>query len=196
MRAMLAPSLTAAAREGATIVTPNNRLARRLRALYDDAQHAAGLRTWEAASILPWPTWLGALWTELGERAPERSTHLLSTAQSSLLWRAIVGADTTPAATLLDDRGAAALAQRAWTTVHSYGAGGESWRGFAAQGEDEAAFVRWAERYSNALVRLRFEDIARAADALARAIHTLPMRERAIVLAGFLELDPQQQRLV
>ncbi len=196
MTVTLAPSLSAAARDGATIVTPNNRLARRLRALYDDAQRSAGLRTWQAASILPWPTWLGALWLELIERAPQPSTHLLSTAQSSLLWRTIVGADSTPSASLLDVGGAVDLAQRAWTTVHSYGAGGESWRGFAAQGDDEAAFVRWADRYSNALARLGFEDLARAADGLARAAQTLSVRERAFVLAGFLELDPQQQRLV
>jgi len=195
MTATLPPPLAAAVREGATIVTPNNRLARRLRALHDDAQRTAGMRTWQAASILPWPTWLGTLWTELAERDVGRSQLLLSSAQASLLWRSIVGAQTS-SAPLLDVRGAVALAQHAWTTVHAYGGGGESWRGFAAQGDDEAAFVRWADRYSSALARLRFDDVARAADGLAHAATALPMQGRAIVLAGFLELDAQQRRLV
>ena len=49
---------------GATIVTPNNRLARHLVARFDDAQRADGKRTWAAARALPWGAWLETLWLD------------------------------------------------------------------------------------------------------------------------------------
>jgi len=197
MTATLEPSLTAAIAAGAMIVTPNNRLARRLGALHDDAQRAAGLRTWQAPSVLPWRTWVGMLCAEYAERTTDHPIRLLSPAQTSYLWRRIIAAETSGAAVRIDVRSMAALAEEAWTSIHAYGAGGESWRGFAPQGDDEAAFVRWADRYAAALARIDADDASRVADMLARAIGSdVSMRGRTIALAGFVERSAQQQRLL
>ncbi len=194
MKASLAPRIAAAIDDGATIVTPNNRLARRLIAMHDDARRADGRRTWPAAPIVPWHPWLAQLWAGHAECAVDALT-LFSDAQSSHLWRQSVAADTASSAPLVDAHGAAALAQQAWTIVHAHGAGGESWRGFESQGDDEAAFVRWADHYASMLARLGADDCARIADRLSRAA-SLDVGGRTFVLAGFVELDAQQRRLV
>ena len=48
------PSLNAALARGATIVTPNKRLAREIRLRHDRAQLAGGRPAWVAARVLPW----------------------------------------------------------------------------------------------------------------------------------------------
>src|SRR6185295_14651657 len=94
------------------------------------------------------------------------------------------------------------LAAQAWQLVHGWGAGGESWRGWrdtalAAPGSDVDTFIRWAERYQRDLAQRDAIDIALAADALAAlAAHMPGWRGARVLLAGFLEISPQQQRLL
>ena len=51
-------TILAAVAAGATLVTPNNRLARRLAAAHDRARLAGGARTWAAVQALPWGAWV------------------------------------------------------------------------------------------------------------------------------------------
>ncbi len=62
--------LAAALAAGATIVTPNNRLARTLVSRFDAGMLRAGHRTWTAARALPWSAWLTTLWREAATRRP------------------------------------------------------------------------------------------------------------------------------
>jgi probable DNA repair protein len=184
---------------GATVVTPNNRLARALTAAFDAAQRKAGRSAWEAALVLPWNAWLTTLWQDAIESgAVDADWRLLGAAQSNYLWRRIVAAR---AGELIDVAGAARMAGEAWSLVHEWGAGGESWRGWsnrdAAADDDPAAFAAWAERYHAALSDAHAQDGARLADRLVTASSRVAAWGGGVVaLAGFTELAPQQTRLV
>lgn len=191
----------AALASGATVVTPNNRLARTLVARHDDAMRRAGKPAWAAARALPWGAWMATLWREeVG--AGSVTQRLIAPVESRYLWRRTVEEDAAMATSLADARGVADLASQAWTLVHAWGAGGASWRAWrdtaaAPPGSDPDAFVRWAERYSRELARREAQDGAQVADAIAEAARRSGRtRDESVLLAGFLELTPQQERLV
>ncbi len=188
--------LSTALAAGATIVTPNNRLARFLVAQFDDAQQRSGRAVWPAARALPWPTWLGSLWLEaLGAGALSAPRPVASPAQAAVLWERIVASEE---ATLLDPRGAAAQAAEAWTLFHAWRRPDDRLEGWSRSGyaDDPAAFARWAMRYRAALDQRGLADRASLADELAAAAPVVPAwRGRAIVAAGFIEWTPQQRRL-
>ena len=192
------PRLAAALARGATVVTSNNRLARRLATLHDAAQQAVGLGTWIAARILPWNAFVAGLWRDaVATGHPAAAPRLLSPAQASVLWRRVIAADFAAGAPLADVAGATELAVEAWERMHAYGAGGESWRGWdrAAVGEDPAAFARWADGFAKALRDEAAIDAARALDELIRtAPPWAAFVPPEVVLAGFVELTPQQLR--
>ena len=196
-------NLAAALAAGVTIVTPNKRLARTLVARHDAAMVRIGHRTWPAAHVLPWSAWLTTLWRDAcdaGAVAP--GLRLLTSVESRYLWDRVVAADASERAPLLDPRGAAVLAADAWDLVHAWGSGGESWRGWHAGDDaldrsDPAHFAAWADRYRRDLGRLQGIDTAMLADVLAAAADAVAdWHSGAIVLAGFIELTPQQRRLV
>src|SRR5206468_12838388 len=123
---------------------------------------------------------------------------LLTPAQSALQWRRLVEADEERVP-LLDPGGAAALAADAWSLVHQWGAGGESWRAWrrdANDADDPAVFARWAEAYAAGLRTVQGHDLALLPDALAALGSRLSGDARPTILAGFLELAPQQERLL
>ena len=191
----LPPPLRAALAGGATVVTPNKRLARRLAALHDEAQRAAGHTVWPAPAVMPWAAWLEQLWLDaMASGSGADPPRLVSPAQSEYLWARIVAADSLP---LIDARGAAALAAEAWTLVHAWGTGGPSWRAWAGGEDDCAAFARWAEEFSRTLARTHGLDGARLPDWLAGTAREIPAwRSATVTLAGFVEFTPQQERLL
>src|SRR4030095_9093758 len=134
---------------GATVVTPNRRLARRIVALYDQEQRRAARLAWPAPRVLPWDAWLPALWQDVvAAGAASYELRLQSPVQAAHAWRRIV---TTPPAPLVDPEGAGVRAAAAWETVQAGGEGGAGWRrweGDALVDEDCAAFARWASRYA------------------------------------------------
>jgi len=188
--------IAAAIARGATVVTPNKRLAREIVARHDEAQRAAGRMAWPAARALPWHAFVGELWQQAldaGLPLPERR---LDAAQASHLWQRIVAADLEDAP-LLDAAAAASLAGEAWERLHAYGEGGASWRGFAAGGAEVDAFMRWANAFERDTRRLAALDPARAADAIADVARKLPGAATLdVALVGFVERTPQQDRLL
>ncbi|HVN35002.1 MAG TPA: PD-(D/E)XK nuclease family protein [Casimicrobiaceae bacterium] len=186
--------LRAALATGATIVTPNNRLARRLAALYDDAQRAAGRLAWEAPLVLPWSGWLVRLWQDAATAELDAPPpHLITAAQGAFLWKRVVATDRCPR---VDEGGLSALAADAWSILHAWGAGGEGWRGWTGGDDDRQAFVNWADDYSSWLAGAKAIDLAQLPDWLARRATTVgAWRDAAVTLAGFIDESPQQRRL-
>jgi ATP-dependent helicase/nuclease subunit B len=191
----------AALAAGLTVVTPNNRLARTLIARHDAAMVRAGKRAWPAASVLPWSVWAAQLWrTAVDADVP--IGRLAAPIESRYLWQRIVADDPVIAQARFGERGVAELCEEAWRLVHGWGAGGPSWRAWrdsaaAPAGSDVEAFSRWAEQYLRELGERDAIDDTLLADALASALRdgwALPAD--TVVLAGFLELSPQQARLV
>ncbi len=182
---------------GAIVITPNRRLARRLIALHDQSERSAGRTVWPAARALPWDAWLPTLWQEaVASGAAPDDQRLRSALQSAHAWRRIVAAHAAP---LIDLDGAAALANDAWATVHAWGEGGESWRGWVGGDDvddDCAAFAQWASRYARGLAADRAVDPAQLPDRLCACVAHVPaLRNARIAFAGFAELTPQQERL-
>ena len=190
------PALHAALAEGAVVVTPNRRLARFLHREFDVAQRAAGHAAWPTPTILPYPNWLEMLWSEaILSDAATGASLLLTSAQSGILWRRVVDADGL---SLLDPHGAALVAAEAWTLVHAWGAGGESWRawrGMLEETDDVSIFVRWVEQYRAALRRADACDLSLAPERLATIAGRIDRRARHLIMGGFVELTPQQERL-
>ena len=182
---------------GATVVTPNNRLARDVVARFDAAQGANGARAWGAANALPWKRWLEQLWrAALAARAQASPPALLDRTAARTLWHSIVaqhGRDW------LNSRGAARHAADAWTTLHASRDAGESLRAIAANAhhEDPAIFAQWADRYQARLATHDAIDDAQLPDVLTQIASCSWLRNTArVILHGFIALTPQQRRLV
>ena len=178
---------------GATVVTPNRRLARHLIDAYDRAKRAAGLRAWASARVLPSSAWLAELEREAiaaGALAPRPRVTDHAAAE---LWRRAVDADGDDT---LDARALAASASQAWDDLHAYGEGDERWRTW--RGDDEpAAFARWADRYQDELTALGVTDAAGAPGRLAQAARSMEAwRGRRAVLVGFIAPEPGLRRVV
>ncbi len=195
LREELSPPLAAALASGSVVVTPNNRLARHLAARYDRMQRAAGRSVWTAPAVMPWSAWLETLWLDvLASGCRPEPPRRIASAQSRLLWTRIVAAEGLP---LMDEQGAADLAAEAWTLAHAWGAGGPSWRAWSGGDGDPAIFARWAEDYRRAAAQLAGLDAAQLPDWIAACASEVPAwRGVAAVLAGFIELSPQQERLL
>ncbi|HEY7904566.1 MAG TPA: PD-(D/E)XK nuclease family protein, partial [Casimicrobiaceae bacterium] len=182
---------------GAIAVTPNRRLARRLHAEFDAASAATGRRAWPTPTILPYAAWLATLWDDVVTRrdGAVEPWVLLSSAQATALWQRVI---EDSGATLADTRGAAALASEAWSLVHAWGAGGESWRSWRHQGDeqDPSLFAAWADTYLARTRRLGVLDSAQAADAIAAQAAVIGVKSATILIVGFIELTPQQTRLL
>ena len=189
------PALEAAAR-GATLVTPNKRLAREIVAIHDRATLASGARAWPAARVLPWQAFTAELWQQALDAGLPLPPQRLDARQTAHLWQRIVAADLDDAP-LLDAAISAELAAEAWERVHAYGEGGESWRGFVPNGPEVAAFVRWAEAFDRETRKLGALDLARAPDAIAGVAAGLPgAASLDVAWIGFVEESPQQRRLL
>jgi probable DNA repair protein len=193
---MLEPRLLAALAAGHVVVTPNRRLARGLVAAWDARKRDEGRAAWPAARVLPWSAWLDVLWHDATIRGPSPAAmRRLRAAAAAWRWERIVAGDGT---TRLDVRATAALAAEAWQLLHAWGEGSESWRAWRRDGDDDPAiFARWAERFGAQLRSSHDVDDATLAEALARTIgadRVFPAL--TVLLAGFLETTPQQERLL
>ncbi|MFZ5467367.1 MAG: PD-(D/E)XK nuclease family protein [Pseudomonadota bacterium] len=200
MQSMDDPSQTIlrALREGATLVTVNNRLARYWRTAFAAAAEASpavaegGVQAvWPAPDILPWGIWLRRLWSDaswLDVDAP----LLLDARQAALVWQDIIQ-DDAPA--LLQVSGSARLAQEAWGLM-------QAWRlslpfDPLECNDDVLHFQRWAERFSRECARRGWLDeaclAARIVDELDDGRITPPAR---VLLLGFEDWTPQQQAVL
>jgi ATP-dependent helicase/nuclease subunit B len=177
---------------GATVLTPNRRLALHLRREFDSSQLAAGRSAWSTPDILPWTAWLersyeDVLHSESGGALP----MLLSAAQELALWEeAIRGSDL--AATLLSPAPAAAQCRDAWKLLHA-------WRlqvrlRNTEANEDGKAFIEWAGRYERGCARGPYTDAARLADVIAPLIGKASIaKSTTVVVYGFDIITPQQR---
>jgi ATP-dependent helicase/nuclease subunit B len=188
--------VASALERGALIVTPNKRLAREIASAHDRAQVAAGHATWPAARVLPWMTFVDDLVQKAQDAALAVPPLALDVEQSAHLWRRVIASDLAQNPLVSVDA-MAQTAIEAWSHVHGYGSGPDSWRGVPAHGADTEAFARWATDYARATARLDALDTARSADAVAAIAASLPgVAQLDVTIVGFVELAPQQHRLM
>jgi probable DNA repair protein len=182
--------LLSALREGATLITVNNRLARHWRAAFAAAEGSVQT-VWLAPDILPWGVWLRRLWTEASWL--DADAHLLLDArQAALVWQGIIQ-DDAPA--LLQVAGSARLAQEAWGLM-------QAWRlsppfDPLECNDDVLHFQRWAERFVRECERQGWLDEASLPARLIEALDAGRITPPAhILLLGFEDWTPVQEALL
>lgn len=170
------------------VVTPNERMARHLRAR-DDRQARDAL-TWEPREILSWRSWLQALWDEaLDWQAPR--PILLRPAQEAALWQQVLE-DSPPGARLLNPRSAARTAIEAWHLLHDHGCGLDPEDPFLD--DDSRAFAGWAHRVDTMCEARGWLDPARLPQALEEALEKGQMAlPSGLLLVGFDRIPPRHE---
>ncbi|MEZ5503091.1 MAG: hypothetical protein R3E50_10715 [Halioglobus sp.] len=101
--------------QGCMLLTPNDRLARRIKSEWDAMHVAAGRQTWEPLPIQPLESWLMGQWELAVRRRILPSRTPLSPAQALELWRQVIRQHETKSSEylLLRPAAAAELAARA-----------------------------------------------------------------------------------
>jgi ATP-dependent helicase/nuclease subunit B len=167
---------------GATLVTPNRRLAQHYKDAFDAAQRAAGLIVWPSADILPWPAFvtrcLEAVAAELDD-APV----LLTPEQATVLWDQAVARAAVDAG-LLSVAQTAAQCAEAWSLAHAW----QLWPRMKSVplSDDARAFAAWADVYEAQCKRAGCIDDARLPEWVASRLMTEGWaRPARILLAGF-----------
>lgn len=179
---------------GATVVTPNRRLALALRREFDDAQAANGLAAWDSADILPFPAFVeraydDALYSDLAAGLP----LLLTPVQEQALWEGIIRSSEAGGA-LLAVAETARLVREAWHLA-------QAWRLMPRLkdfplNEDGRAFQDWAQRYERAARRDGHTDSARLVDIVAPLFGRAQVKTpKFLVCYGFDIVTPQQSAL-
>ena len=173
---------------GATLVTPNRRLARDLARRFDRAQVLAGRGAWRSADILPWEAWVAR--AQRAVALEDATLQMPDAMQELALWRRVVeGASASP----LLDAGAAARSARDARVLqlgwHIDCAGAHS--------EEVAAYMEWVRRFESACRKQGWTEPARRFDVLAAhaRVHGLSGCT-ALVLYGFDQLSVQERALL
>jgi len=177
------------AREGALILTATRRLARTLIHVFDRRQVASGRTVWRQPTILPWGAWLESAWRETFPRV-----RLLTPIQALALWEDTIASDpSTRLTSLLREDATATLAYEANELAEAYDLP-EACPTESTPEHD--AFRRWRTAFRARCQAEGWLDPALLTAAVGKALtqRTLPAPER-IVLAGFGEIPPSEQRL-
>ena len=190
----MTPDLVQALAAGATIITPNRRLAFYLKGEYDTAQARSGKSVWPSADALPYGAFLERTWQEMV--LAENGALLLSPQQEIALWETVI--ETSHYADLLLNPAAAArTAREAWLTQHAFCMHHARHRpAWEAVNDDTAAYSEWRLAYAERLRSAGWIDSAQLPDAIAQAIGAgAPLRTRRLLRAGYDVYTPQQQLL-
>lgn len=142
--------------QGYTLLTPNFRLARRIKAEWDEQRMAAGERTWEPLSVQPLEAWLLAQWELAVSDNQLPPATPLTAAQALELWRQVISEQQNQLADfqLLQPSGAAELAAQARDSLLR-------WRvdkratdiaSLFKLDEDCSTFLQWLEGFEKRLV--------------------------------------------
>lgn len=179
---------------GATVVTPNRRLALALKREFDDAQAAAGLAAWDSADILSFSAFVeraydDVLYSDLAADLP----LLLTSAQEQALWEGIIRGSET-GGVLLAVPETARLVREAWQLAQAWQLAPRL-KGFPLN-EDGKAFQDWAQRYEHITKRDGHTDGARLAGLVAPLFGRAQVRTpKFLVCYGFDIVTPQQSVL-
>lgn len=186
----MTPELLQALRAGATVVTPNRRLARAVKREFDLAQVAAGARVWTAVDVLPWGAWLDRTFADLARH--EAPVRVLSPAQELALWQQAI-ADSPVAHALLDTAATARVARDAWAQQRGWRLDLAGWR--SGLHEDAKAYLGWVSRFEARCEAGGWLSSSALPDAIAARLMEGRGPE-SIVVFGFDELTPQQHALL
>lgn len=181
--------ISSAISRGVPVLTVNARLSRSLLSEYDSRMQASGLKAWPTPLILPFSSWLSALFEE---HIPDEP--LLGPARAQALWEKIVSEDKDLPEAGLYNSGAADTAFEAYRLIKEYGV--RLPEDIYLTGEARA-LKRWAKAYEGEIKRLGFVDRLALPQRLAVLIKAkrLPVPEEAVI-AGFDEFTPAASAVI
>lgn len=175
---------------GALVLTSNNRLARDLSALYAGYKRHGGAYTWETPAIMPLSSWLQGLYSRLC--LENDLPFLLSPGQELIIWEKII--EERPPRTLFPSRDLARMARRSWVLCRRWGLAPKDMH---PEGDRESeAFVSWAEAFMAECAEQNWLEQSALAwymsDLLWEKAELIP---EEVIVCGFLEFDPSQERV-
>ena len=190
----IAGAAIAALEAGATLVTPNRRLALSRKNAYDAAQAAIGKSVWPSADALPYGAFLERTWQELA--LAEHGALLLSAQQEIALWETVIEGSRF-AGLLLNATAAARAAREAWITQHAFGMDYPRHRAaWESLNDDAAAYSEWRRAYGERLRSAGWIDSAQLPQVIIDVLKTgARTRTRHLLRAGYDGYTPQQQAL-
>jgi ATP-dependent helicase/nuclease subunit B len=176
---------------GATLVTPNRRLAQYLKREFDSAQQSKGLAVWPTPDVLPLSTFIercfdAALHCADGQLLPV----LLTPAQEAVIWEQVVRRSDLSTG-LLSLTQTAAQCRAAWQLAHA-------WHLLprlrnTPLHEDATVFLDWAGAYEKLCRQEGYADGARLADLVGAGDILARIRKPVqLIVYGFDIKTPQQ----
>ena len=177
--------------DGATIITPTQRLSRHLRYQFATDQIKRGKQAWRTADCLPWTAWCKRSFESLAFRTDDKFT-VLNNLQQQWLWQEIIGhskykeqlLQTT--ATAKQAAHAYQLCQQWCVPIFPEG---------VYLSEDAFAFKQWVERYEKQKQENAWLDDAVLPDYLSTHAEELKRHINKIIFYDFDLLTAQQRKL-
>ncbi len=173
---------------GATVLTPNQRMAHALRRSFDETMRTSGTPRWTPPEIFALDSWTTQLWHRMTV-AGTVTAMLLNRTQELSLWRRILAADPEISALRTLDP-LAAMAAAAWHLLCTHN--GRARLHETGISTDTRAFQRWARSFEQALRRSDFITSAQLPSALQQAVAEgeLPVGDAGLALVDFDLLTP------
>ncbi len=176
---------------GYTLLTPTQRLARRVASEWESRAAGAGTRD-EAPEVTALEPWLQACWQDAAAAGRLRRRVLLSPSQAHEIWRQVIAADQAQPGRhdLLQPGAAARLAARARDSLLRWEIDlqASAVRQLFLLDEDCATFLRWADAFSGRLTR---DGLITLADAIRELAELPPAQSgRPLALLAFDTLPP------
>ncbi len=177
---------------GGTVLTPNLRLARRIKTEWDRQQIEKGLQTWSPVAVYSLDNWLAQRWQMMVTQGLLPSRPVLTALQQGELWRQVIEADSSAHDdyNLLRLDGAAELAMQARDMLLRAGVALTSASVVSEFGLDAdcATFLRWLRAFEE---RLAEQDQLTPADCVVQLTQVpSPARSGAIALVDFDDIAP------
>ncbi|GKS68315.1 probable DNA repair protein [Nitrosomonas sp. PY1] len=182
-------------RAGATVVTPNRRLALTLTKKFNRNNACSAKLAWKTADILPFSAFLERIYSDAFYSSQTQvASQLLSDLQERLLWESIICSSDVGYG-LLQHFQTAKLAQEAWQFLHAW----KISQVFASYplGDDASTFLAWARLYEKTTCNHLQIDQARLCDWVSENYQNISIKKIAsLICYGFDFFTPQQIQLL
>ena len=177
---------------GYTLLTPNYRLARRIKAAWDQLQLDSGAVAWAPLSVYPMESWLLQRWQDAVRWGLTADCVTLAEGPALELWQQAIEEEQRAAGqySLLQTGAAASLANQARNTLLRWQVDVTQarFRSLFELDEDCASWLRWLERFEQ---RLRGEQWATPGDCIAALLQcATEMPPAKVVLLDFDDIPP------
>ena len=173
---------------GYILLTPNFRLARRVKSAWDQLQLANGARVWQPIPVYPLESWLLQRWQAAVEMGLTPDRVILGDGHALQLWQQAIEDEQRAAGqySLLQTAAAASMAAQARNTLLRWQVDPAHTRFASAFGLDEdcASWLAWQVRFEE---RLQSNNVATGADCISQLLNCA--QELPVVNVALLDFD-------